>query len=141
MSVDHLNFGIFLAPFHGLARESRETNEGRKADRSAIHAEMAEVTRAHPTAELLPLLREAGIVVSAVHGVAEARDLSGVREHLTRTELPDGTRVNLPPTAVDTGRDAYRLAPGFGEHTRTILEESGLASDEIDDLVRRGVVH
>jgi crotonobetainyl-CoA:carnitine CoA-transferase CaiB-like acyl-CoA transferase len=132
---------VSLAPFHGLARESRETNEGRKADRSAIHDEMADVTRAHPTAELLPLLREAGIVVSAVHGVAEARDLSGIREYLTRTELPDGKRVNLPPTAVDTGRDAYDLAPRFGEHTRAILEESGVTGDEIDDLVRRGVVH
>jgi len=132
---------VSLEPFRPLARESRETNEGRKVDRTAIHAELAEAMHAHPTGKLLALLREAGIVVSAVNGVAAVRDLPGIREHLTRTELPDGTTVSLPPTAVDTGRDEYDLAPRFGEHTRAILEETGLAGAEIDDLVRRGVVH
>jgi crotonobetainyl-CoA:carnitine CoA-transferase CaiB-like acyl-CoA transferase len=34
---------------------------------------------------------------------------------------------------------APRLAPGIGEHSRTILEEFGFAS-ETDELIKAGVV-
>jgi crotonobetainyl-CoA:carnitine CoA-transferase CaiB-like acyl-CoA transferase len=130
-----------LAPFRPLAKEGRETNEGRKADRTAIHDELASVLRAHGTVELLPLLHEGGLVASAVHNVEQVRDLPGIREHLTRTVLPDGRELRLPPTAVETGRTEFPLAPRYGEHTREILRETGLAESEIDDLKGRGVVH
>jgi crotonobetainyl-CoA:carnitine CoA-transferase CaiB-like acyl-CoA transferase len=130
-----------LAPFRSLARDSRETNEGRKAERAAIHDELARVVRAHRTEELLSLLGDSGIVVSPVHTVEQARDLTGIREHLTRTTLPDGRGLRLPPAAVDAGRTDFPLAPRYGEHTREILREAGLENSEIDGLERRGVVH
>jgi len=130
-----------LPAFRSLARESRETNEGRKAEREAIHEELAAVIRAHRTQEALALLRDSGIVASPVHGVGEARDTLGIREHLTHTALPDGREVRLPPAAVETGRREFPLAPRYGEHTRTILVETGLEETEIDDLTRGGVVH
>jgi crotonobetainyl-CoA:carnitine CoA-transferase CaiB-like acyl-CoA transferase len=130
-----------LAPFRSLARDSRKTNEGRKAERAAIHDELARVVRAHRTEELLSLLGDSGIVVSPVHTVEQARDLTGIREHLTRTTLPDGRGLRLPPAAVDAGRTDFPLAPRYGEHTREILREAGLENSEIDGLERRGVVH
>jgi crotonobetainyl-CoA:carnitine CoA-transferase CaiB-like acyl-CoA transferase len=66
--------------------------------------------------------------------------MQGVREHLTRTTLPDGRQVRLPPAAVETGRREFPLAPRYAEHTRKILEETGLEESAIDDLVREGVV-
>jgi crotonobetainyl-CoA:carnitine CoA-transferase CaiB-like acyl-CoA transferase len=130
-----------LPAFRSLARESRESNEGRKTEREAIHEELAAVIRAHRTEEALALLRDSGIVASPVHGVGEARDTPGIREHLTHTALPDGREVRLPPAAVETGRREFPLAPRYGEHTRRILEETGLEETEIEDLTRGGVVH
>jgi len=130
-----------LAPFESLATESRQTNEGRKAERAAIHAELAAVARPRNTQELLALLGKAGLVVSPVNAVSAVRELPGIKEHLTYTSLPDGRELRLPPTAVETGRRHLSLSPGYGEHTREVLGEAGLEGGEIDDLIRRGVVH
>jgi len=132
---------ISLQPFRSLIRDGRETNEGRKADRTAIHEELAAVVRERDTEELLSLLRKSGIVVSPVHTVGEVRELPGIREHATRTRLPDGRELRLPPTAVETGRSEFRLAPRYGEHTREVLRDAGLTETEIDDLESQGVVH
>ena len=131
---------VALAPFALLARPGRETNEGRKAERAAVHAELAAAIRGHTTEELLALLRRSGLVVAPVNSVSAVREMPGVREHLTRTTLPDGRPVRLPPAAVETGRGEFPLAPRYGEHTRKILEEAGLEASAIDDLVREGVV-
>jgi crotonobetainyl-CoA:carnitine CoA-transferase CaiB-like acyl-CoA transferase len=42
---------------------------------------------------------------------------------------------------VETGRTEFPLSPRYGEHTAAVLQEAGLERAEIDDLVRRGVVH
>jgi crotonobetainyl-CoA:carnitine CoA-transferase CaiB-like acyl-CoA transferase len=131
---------VALAPFSSLTRPGRETNEGRKAERAAIHAELAAAIRGHRTEELVVLLRQSGLVVAPVNPVSVVRDMQGVREHLTRTTLPDGRQVRLPPAAVETGRREFPLAPRYAEHTRKILEETGLEESAIDDLVREGVV-
>jgi crotonobetainyl-CoA:carnitine CoA-transferase CaiB-like acyl-CoA transferase len=132
---------ISLAPFESLATESRQTNEGRKAEREMIHAELAAVARSHETEELLALLGRAGLVVSPVHSIPDVREIPGIKEHLTHTALPDGRELRLPPTAVETGVRELSLAPGYGEHTRKVLGEAGLGEGEIDDLMKRGVVH
>jgi len=129
-----------LEPFAPLAREGRETNEGRKADRAAIHREAAAVMRGRRTEELLLLLRSAGVVVAPVNPVSALLQMPGIREHLTGTTLPDGRNVRLPPAAVDPGPPALALSPRYGEHTRKILEETGVPGPAIDDLMRRGVV-
>jgi len=132
---------VSLESFRSLARESRESNEGRKAERTAIHEELASLLRTHTTEDLLPQLHGAGLVASPVRTVGEVRDLPGIREHLTRTTLPDGRELRLPPAAVETGRKEFPLAPRYAEHSEAILREAGLESAEIDDLLRRGVVH
>jgi len=129
-----------LAPFRSLAREKRETNEGRRQDRRAIHDELATAVRALGTADLLPLLQGAGVVAYPVHSIGDVRDLPGIREHLNVTRLPDGREVRLPPSAVETERREYSLSPQYGEHTRTVLEQTGLTGDEIDGLMSEGVV-
>jgi crotonobetainyl-CoA:carnitine CoA-transferase CaiB-like acyl-CoA transferase len=131
---------VALAAFAALARPGRETNEGRQADRAGIHAELAATIRGHRTEELLALLRRSGLVVAPVNPASVAREMPGIREHLLRTTLPDGRQVRLPPAAVETGRREFPLAPHYGEHTRKILEETGLEERAIDNLVSEGVV-
>jgi crotonobetainyl-CoA:carnitine CoA-transferase CaiB-like acyl-CoA transferase len=131
---------VGLPRFAALASESRETNEGRKAERDALREEIGAVLAACPTAEVFPELRDAGLVVTPVNGIPDVRELHGIREHLTRTELPDGREVRLPPAAVETGRREFGLAPRYGEHTASVLAEAGLGEAEIEDLAGRGVV-
>jgi len=132
---------VSLAPFAGLVRESRETNQGRRAEREAIREELHALLRARPAGEWLTLLQGAGLVAAPINTIREVRETPGVREHLTRTWLPDGREVRLPPTAVETGRRDYALSPRYGEHTRQVLAESGLQPAEIGGLLERGVVH
>jgi len=130
---------VSLEPFADLASGGRETNEGRRAERDALREEIGAVLRERPTAEVFPLIRDAGLVVTPVHTIADLQEAPGVAEHLTRTTMPDGRTVRLPPTAVETGRREYSLSPRYGEHTRAVLREAGLADAEIDGLVERGV--
>ena len=132
---------IALEPFRGLATEARENNEGRKSERDALREEIGAILKTLPTAEILPVLQKAGLVATPVATIADVREAPGVREHLTRTHLPDGTEVRLPPTAVETGHDdVYSLSPCYAEHTRGVLAEAGIENAEIDDLMARGVV-
>jgi crotonobetainyl-CoA:carnitine CoA-transferase CaiB-like acyl-CoA transferase len=131
---------VQLGLFATLARPERATNEGRRAERARIRDELSMIIGRHTVAELLPILTKAGLVVTPVNSIAEVRETPGVREHLTRTQMPDGSQVRLPPTAVETGRSRYSLAPAYGEHTRQVLGEIGLSGGEIDDLLEQGVV-
>ena len=134
-----------MSPQLGLDRGSDENTlyanlRCLAAQREALREEISAVVRTRPTADLLDALRAAGLVVSPVHSIADVRELPGVKEHLTSTELPDGRRVRLPPTAVDTERQRFTLSPKYGEHTRTVLEEAGISPEEIGGLFDRGVV-
>ncbi|MEN8151196.1 MAG: CoA transferase [Planctomycetota bacterium] len=131
---------VSIDAFSSLASEQRESNEGRKADRKALREEIGALLKTMPTGEILPALQQAGLVATGVHSIADVREMPGVAEYLTRTELPDGREVRLPPTAVETGRNEYPISPKYGEHTRAVLLEAGLEDAEIDDLVDRGVV-
>ena len=130
-----------LEAFASLQRADRDTNAGRKADSDTIREELSALIGSWTTAELLQLLQRGGLVATPVNAIADVRELPGIKEHLTSTQLPDGGEVRLPPTAVETERKQYPLAPCYGEHTRQILNEAGLAAEEIDDLQKRGVVH
>jgi crotonobetainyl-CoA:carnitine CoA-transferase CaiB-like acyl-CoA transferase len=132
---------VALEPFAALARADRETNEGRKSDRAAIRDELSALIERVGTAELLAMLQKGGLVATAINGIAELRKAPGVAEHLTRTSLPDGGKVMLPPAAVEIGREEFALAPVYGQHTVAILEEAGLGRAEIDEMRERGVVH
>jgi crotonobetainyl-CoA:carnitine CoA-transferase CaiB-like acyl-CoA transferase len=131
---------VSLELFVSLADPGRESNEGRRAARDALREEIGTICAGETTETLLGVLQPAGLVAAPVNSIADVRDLPGVREHLTRTTLPDGRAVRLPPTAVETPVQSFSLAPRYGEHTRAVLGEVGLGDGEIDDLVGRGVV-
>jgi crotonobetainyl-CoA:carnitine CoA-transferase CaiB-like acyl-CoA transferase len=57
--------------------------------------------------------------------------------------LPTGKHTKIPgiPLDMDGRKPALRMQPpAMGQHTRAVLEESGLAREEIERLVREGVV-
>ncbi|HEY5791464.1 MAG TPA: CoA transferase, partial [Gammaproteobacteria bacterium] len=116
--------------FAGLANEVRATNDGRHAERRAIHREFAALTAPVPTATLVAELTAATIPNARINGIAEVAALEALRERLTATTLPDGQRVRMQPPAVDYPGLARELPfpPKYGEHTAAVLAEAGYSA-------------
>jgi len=131
-----------IPKFAPVGNTVRETNEGRHAEREAIHRDMAAVTAQHPADVLLADLAAATIPATRIHDIRQVRELPALRDKLTRTTLPDGRIVHMPPMAVDQPGAMTELAfaPGYGEQTKSVLAEAGLADDEIARLHDAGVV-
>ena len=131
-----------LPRFASVANAVRLTNEGRHAEREAIHRDMAAVTRQHSAEELLEDLRSATIPATRIHDIRQVRELPALQHKLTRTTMPDGRVIHMPPMAVDLpgGHGELGFAPKYGEHTRSVLAQAGLASADVLALYSAGVV-
>ena len=130
------------AIFATVANDARRTNEGRHAEREAIHRDMAALTAQHDADTLLAELRAATIPCTRILDIRQVRELGAVAGRLTRTTLPDGRTVRMQPMAVDVAgaRSALPFAPRYAEHTRGVLGEIGIADAEFGRLVDEGVV-
>jgi itaconate CoA-transferase len=128
--------------FAVVANEVRATNEGRHAERAAIHRDIGAVTRQHASDVILADLRAATIPATRIHDIRQTRELPALRDKLTRTVMPDGRTLHMPPMAVDLpgASGALDFAPKYGQHTTPVLAEAGLAADEIKSLYGAGVV-
>lgn len=131
-----------IPKFAPVGNEVRATNEGRHAEREAIHRDMAAVTVQHAADVLLADLAAATIPATRIHDIRQVRELPALIDKLTRTTLPDGRVVHMPPMAVDQqgSKTELAFAPRYGEHTRPVLAEAGLAEGEIAQLHEAGVV-
>ncbi|HRI17050.1 MAG TPA: CoA transferase [Burkholderiaceae bacterium] len=128
--------------FAPVANEARKTNEGRHAEREAIHRDIAAVTSQHDAAPLLEVLRGATIPCTRILDIPAVRDLPAVASRLTRSALPDGRAIRMQPQAVDVpgARSELAFAPKYGQHTRSLLAEAGLPPAEVQALHEAGIV-
>ena len=128
--------------FAALAGEGRKTNEGRHAEREAIHRDMAALTRQHDAHTLLTALQGATIPCTRILDIPQVRALPAIARRLTRSALPDGRTIRMPPMAVDVAGAHATLgfAPKYGQHTRQVLAEAGLSAAEVQGLHDAGVV-
>lgn len=128
--------------FAPAANAVRATNEGRHAEREAIHRDLAAVTVRHTADEILADLAGATIPATRILDIRQVRELAQIAPKLTRTTLPDGRSIRMPPMAVDRSAAAAELPfpPKYGQHTRAVLAEAGLATGEIDALYDARVV-
>ena len=128
--------------FAALAGEGRKTNEGRHAEREAIHRDMAALTRQHDAHTLLTALQGATIPCTRILDIPQVRALPAIARRLTRSALPDGRTIRMPPMAVDVAGAHATLgfAPRYGQHTRQVLAEAGLSAAEVQALSDAGVV-
>jgi itaconate CoA-transferase len=135
-----------IPKFAPVGNEVRRTNEGRHAEREAIHRDMAAVTSRHGADEILADLASATIPATRILDIRQVRELPQLRDKLTRTTLPDGRSVRLQPRAVDRDDDHHgaaaelAFAPKYGQHTRSVLREAGLVDGEVASLLDAGVV-
>jgi crotonobetainyl-CoA:carnitine CoA-transferase CaiB-like acyl-CoA transferase len=128
--------------FASLATEERQTNEGRIRDRVQLQRDIAALTAAAGTEEMMAELRAATIPHARINGVAAVRELAALRERLTSTVMPGGKRVRMPPMAVDLPGAAreFGFPPKYGEHTHPVLREAGFSDDECRSLAAAGVI-
>jgi crotonobetainyl-CoA:carnitine CoA-transferase CaiB-like acyl-CoA transferase len=131
-----------IPKFAPVANEVRKTNEGRHAERMAIHRDMGAVTVQHTADEILADLRGATIPATRIHDIRQTRELPALRDKLTRTQMPDGRTLRMQPMAVDLPGCSGSLGfpPKYGQHTMSVLSEAGLAAAEIESLYGAGVV-
>jgi itaconate CoA-transferase len=131
-----------IAKFAAVARPARATNQGRHAERAAIHAEVARVTAQHAVEELLADLRTALIPATRILGIREVAELPQLRGALTHTRLPDGRTVRMQPAAVRLAGPGPQLEfpHKYAADTRRVLAEAGCGVAEIEALAAAGVI-
>jgi crotonobetainyl-CoA:carnitine CoA-transferase CaiB-like acyl-CoA transferase len=131
-----------LPAFGSLQSDVRRTNAGRHSERAAIHRELAQATRGLASAALMRDLARRGIPHAPINTIREVREMPAIAEKLTKTRTPAGERIHLPPLAVDLeeGVRNYAFAPRYSEHTEALLQEAGLAPEEITVLRQDGIV-
>ena len=128
--------------FASITNEVRKTNEGRHRERAQIHADIAAVTHKYPAAEIGADLKRATIPNTLIHDIPMVRDHPALKARLTTTVTPAGKSIRMQPMAVDRpeGRTALPFPAKYGEHTRAVLREAGLADEEVETLHKAGVV-
>jgi len=128
--------------FAPVASPARATNQGRVAEREAIHRDMAAVTRLHATAEIAADFRKATIPHAAINDIPAVRDMEAVRRKLTTTLTPDGKAVRMQPMAVDVPGVATELKfpAKYGADTMAVLGEAGLGAAECAALRDQGII-
>ncbi len=131
-----------IPAFSSVANDVRRTNEGRHAERTEIHREMAVITARHTGDELLAFLRAATIPATRIFDVRQVSELPQLHDCLTRTALPDGREVRMQPMAVTVpgARTTLAFPPKYSADTRRVLAEAGCTDDELAELATAGVI-
>jgi crotonobetainyl-CoA:carnitine CoA-transferase CaiB-like acyl-CoA transferase len=130
-----------------LAEDPRfGTVSDRHANYDEVERTVARILRTKSLAEWRRLLDDADVPNAPVLTVGEALEQPhAVERGLVREiDQPGAGRVRVPgPTVKFLGgsqEPEFRHAPALGEHTREVLRDvAGLAADEIDDLIARGI--
>jgi formyl-CoA transferase len=129
-----------LPLFAGVDRPEYAANAGRIADPARLHAALGEKFAALTTAEALAVLREAGVPIAAVAGLADVIGDPLVAPGLLRVRDPrSGLTLALP--APPTGEASpLRFPPRLGEHNDAVYGVLGYSPAQVAALRRRGVV-
>jgi crotonobetainyl-CoA:carnitine CoA-transferase CaiB-like acyl-CoA transferase len=115
------------------------------ARRDEIHRLVAAKLLERTSAEWLDLFDENGIWAGPVYSYEDIPNDPQVKhnESLLTYEHPTEGTVTTPGFPIKFSKTPSELrygAPLSGEHTREVLEEIGISSNRVDDLVRAGVI-
>jgi crotonobetainyl-CoA:carnitine CoA-transferase CaiB-like acyl-CoA transferase len=122
-----------------------KTQRGRSADRLAINAAIAEVTRLRHAAHWIELFETAGIPCGPIYRIDEVFadpqvTFLGMATPMRRPARDRRDVVASPITISGRSKDIRLPTPHAGEHTDQVLGELGCSDAEIAELRRNGVV-
>ncbi len=133
---------VLAAP--GLKDDPRFSSApARVENRDAMHAEIERAFAGLTAAQVIARLEAAGIAnarLNTMQGFWDHPQLAA-RSRWARVGSPAGEIQALkPPMNLDGFEPRMEALPALGEHTRGILEELGLAGDEIERLAAEGAI-
>ena len=116
------------------------TNSARVGNRRELVGLIAECIARQPAAAWLAQLDRAGVPAGPINRVGQA--LADVQaRHRAMVRTISGVPLVGSPVRIDGARaDADLPPPALGEHTRELLDELGVAANEIDRLRAGGIV-
>jgi formyl-CoA transferase len=128
-----------------LGRPEWRTQKGRSADRAALNAAIAEVTRARPAQEWIETLTAAGIPCGPINNIEQVfTDPQvkhvGIVRPVTHPRLGEQRLVASPLTMSGVAREIRSAAPDIAADTDAVLGELGYAAEDIAALRERGVI-
>ncbi len=144
--------------FRTLAKEGRDSNDGRYRGREALYREIGEATAQVDIATIEAEFASAGIPNARINTVPQARELPAIASRLTTTRLPDGPdagpdagpnagpnagkTIHMQPMAIDLpdAPQEFSFPPKYGEHTDAVLDEAGFDAETRAKLREAGVV-
>lgn len=121
------------------------TQAGRSADRAAVNAAIAEVTRTRPAAHWIDLFERNGIPAGPIYSIDQVFADPQVR-HLgmaTPVEHPRLGRFDVvasPLTLSGVSKAVRSPTPDAGAHTAEVLRGLGYTDAEIEELHRQGTI-
>jgi formyl-CoA transferase len=128
-----------------LARPDWQTQKGRSADRAAVNAAIAEVTRTRRAADWIETLTAAGIpcgpinTVDQVFADPQVRHL-GIAQSIEHPRLGRQRVVASPLNLSGVSKEIRSAAPEISADTDAVLGELGYAAEEIASMRARGVI-
>jgi formyl-CoA transferase len=126
-------------------RPEWRTQKGRSADRAALNATIAELTRTKTAAEWIALFAEAGIpcgpinTIDQVFADPQVRHL-GIARPVTHPRLGPQEVVASALTLQGVPKDIRRAAPDAGADTEAVLREVGYGTAELAQMRAKGVI-
>jgi crotonobetainyl-CoA:carnitine CoA-transferase CaiB-like acyl-CoA transferase len=121
------------------------TSPLRVAHRRELVDALTPALKTRTTDEWLDRLGAADILCARVASYADVARHPQVAANAMLAEVahPVHGRVRMPGFPVNSGRAnavPHRPAPACGEHTRQVLRDGGYVDDEVDALLRAGVI-
>jgi formyl-CoA transferase/CoA:oxalate CoA-transferase len=129
-----------------LGRDERFLdNPARVRNRPALVEALSAVTRTRPSAEIIELLRAAGVpsapILSVGAAVAEPQtQASGMLVGAPHPRLPDYRSIGLPVRWDGRRPEVRRVPPLLGEHSADVLTWLGYTLDDVRGLRGQGVI-
>jgi formyl-CoA transferase len=116
------------------------TNRDRLGQRAELTAKLAPLLLEHDGEALCKRLLDAGVPAGPVRDVGQVWADAHTRHRAMAAEVGGYKGWGLPIKLSRTPGAIARTPPRYGAHGREVLRAHGLSDDEIDALVKAGVV-